>query len=257
MLRASRRPEIFSYRAGEGNRTRTISLGTGLSCVADHSICTSETIYLVRECPLQIVPSGTQRACLRRRTSLRRSFQVGTMAVAGSLQVIYERIFGQQHRGWRDVLRFVTWAGVLFGSWSPRPSSANLCTLRTAQSAQGLVTYAGTAAFFWWTMHFMLAGRVPWCRLIDAAVLTALLWIHPADVVHRHRRGHCARGRGRRDLGPAERPPNRGNQGRIIRPGGTTDPARPHREQGAHVISSGSLRRSASPRPTAAPPPST
>ena len=43
--------------------------------------------------------------------------------------------------------------------------------------AQGLVTYAGTAAFFWWTMHFLLAGRVPWRRLVHAAVLTALLWI--------------------------------------------------------------------------------
>jgi hypothetical protein len=39
----------------------------------------------------------------------------GTMAVAGSLQVIYERVFGQQHRGWRDILRFLTWAGVPSG----------------------------------------------------------------------------------------------------------------------------------------------
>jgi hypothetical protein len=33
----------------------TISLGTGLSCLADHSICSSETICVVRECPLQTV----------------------------------------------------------------------------------------------------------------------------------------------------------------------------------------------------------
>ena len=33
----------------------TISLGTGLSCFVDHSICGSETICLVRECPLQTV----------------------------------------------------------------------------------------------------------------------------------------------------------------------------------------------------------
>ena len=39
----------------------------------------------------------------------------GTMAGAGSPQVIYERVFGRPHRGWRDVPRFVTWAGVLFG----------------------------------------------------------------------------------------------------------------------------------------------
>ena len=40
--------------------------------------------------------------------------------------------------------------------------------------AAGLVTYAGTAAFFWWTMYFLLAGRVPLRRLIHAALLTAL-----------------------------------------------------------------------------------
>jgi hypothetical protein len=33
----------------------TISLGTGLSCFPDHTISSSETIYLVRECPLQTV----------------------------------------------------------------------------------------------------------------------------------------------------------------------------------------------------------
>jgi hypothetical protein len=31
----------------------TISLGTGLSCFADHSVCSSEIICLVRECPPQ------------------------------------------------------------------------------------------------------------------------------------------------------------------------------------------------------------
>lgn len=43
--------------------------------------------------------------------------------------------------------------------------------------AQELVTYAGVTAFFWWTMHFLLAGRVSWRLLIRPAILTALLWI--------------------------------------------------------------------------------
>ena len=40
----------------------------------------------------------------------------GTIAVAGSLQVIYERVFDQPHRRWKDVPRFAGWAGVLFGA---------------------------------------------------------------------------------------------------------------------------------------------
>jgi len=101
----------------------------------------------------------------------------GTMAVAGSLQVIYERVFGQQHRGWRDALRFLTWAGVLFGLLVTDSIISGPVRVAGGPVAQGLVTYAGTAAFFGWTMHFLLAGRVPWRRLIRAAMLTALLWV--------------------------------------------------------------------------------
>lgn len=101
----------------------------------------------------------------------------GTMAVAGSLQVIYERVFDQQHRGWRDVLRFLTWVGVLFGTLVAESVISGPVHAAGGPVAQGVVTYAGTAAFFWWTMHFLLAGRVPWRRLIPAALLTGLLWI--------------------------------------------------------------------------------
>ncbi len=101
----------------------------------------------------------------------------GTMAVAGSLQVIYERVFGQQHRGWRDVLRFLTWVAVLFGVLVTESVISNPVHAAGGPVTQGLVSYAGTAAFIWWTMRFLLAGRVPWRRLIHAAVVTALLWI--------------------------------------------------------------------------------
>jgi hypothetical protein len=50
----------------------TISLGTGLSYLADHSICSSEAIYLVRECPLQ---TGLDRVI---------GHATGTLAVASS-----------------------------------------------------------------------------------------------------------------------------------------------------------------------------
>ncbi|HYB25479.1 MAG TPA: YhjD/YihY/BrkB family envelope integrity protein [Solirubrobacteraceae bacterium] len=31
--------------------------------------------------------------------------------------------------------------------------------------------------FFFWTMHFLLDGRVPWRRLVRPALVTALLWV--------------------------------------------------------------------------------
>lgn len=101
----------------------------------------------------------------------------GTMSVASSLQVIYEQVFGQRHRGWRDVLRFATWAAVMFGFLVADSIVSDAVHAVVGPIGQGLVTYIGVAAFFWWTMYFLLAGRVPWRRLVRPAILTALLWI--------------------------------------------------------------------------------
>ena len=102
---------------------------------------------------------------------------VGTMAVASSLQVIYERVFGQPHRGWKDVLRFATWAAVLFGFLVVDSVISDRVHAVAGPVGQGLVTYAGVTIFFWWTMHLLLAGRVPGRRLLRPAAVTALLWI--------------------------------------------------------------------------------
>lgn len=101
----------------------------------------------------------------------------GTMAVANSLQFIYEQAFGREHRGWRDALRYLTWVGVLFGVLVADSVISNPVRASVGSVGEGFVTYAGTAAFFWWTMYFLLAGRVPGRVLVRPAVLTALLWI--------------------------------------------------------------------------------
>ena len=102
---------------------------------------------------------------------------VGTMAVAGSLQGIYERVFGQQHRGWKDFPRFATWVGVLFGVLVAESVISGPVRATAGTVGQGFVSYVGVAAFFGWTMHFLLAGRVHWRHLVCPAILTALLWI--------------------------------------------------------------------------------
>jgi membrane protein len=101
----------------------------------------------------------------------------GTMAVAGSLQVVYERVFGQPHRGWKDVPRFAVWPAVLFGVLVAESVISRPVRAATGPVGQGIVTYAGVAAFFWWTMRFLLAGRVHWRDLLRPALFTALFWI--------------------------------------------------------------------------------
>jgi uncharacterized BrkB/YihY/UPF0761 family membrane protein len=67
----------------------------------------------------------------------------GTMAVASSIQVIYERAFSQRHRGWRDMLRFAAltalfWIGLelISSVYFPRRSSPTAgCTEQFASSS--------------------------------------------------------------------------------------------------------------------------
>jgi len=102
----------------------------------------------------------------------------GTLAVASSLQQIYEKVFGQDHRGAGGLYRLLIWLVVLclvvlFESLVGRP-------VRNVFAGAGLVelvTFAIWAPFFWWTMHFLLAGRVPWRRLLPSAILTGAFYV--------------------------------------------------------------------------------
>jgi membrane protein len=99
----------------------------------------------------------------------------GTLAVAGSLQQIYEKAFRQDHRGMRDLYRLPIWVGglclaVAFESIVGRPARNASAGAALAE----LVTFAVMAPFFWWTMHFLLAGRVTWRRLLLPAIATGV-----------------------------------------------------------------------------------
>jgi hypothetical protein len=86
----------------------------------------------------------------------------GMLAVAGSLRQIYEKIFHKDHRGMRDLYRLPIWVAVLclavvFESLAGRP----VRNLPAGVWVAELVTVAIMTLFFWWTMHFLLAGQVP------------------------------------------------------------------------------------------------
>jgi membrane protein len=101
----------------------------------------------------------------------------GMLAVTSSLQQIYEKVFRQDHRGIRDLGRLLTWIVVLCGamvaeSLSERPVSSAAAGGWLAP----LITVAIMTPFFWWTMHFLLAGRVAWRTLLPSAVITGVLY---------------------------------------------------------------------------------
>lgn len=101
----------------------------------------------------------------------------GIVAVVASLQVVYERLFDQEHRGWRDLPRYVAWVAIVLAlliadGFVNRPERR-----AAGPVVQALTTFLVATVFFAWTMHFLLDGRVPWRLFIRPAVLTALLWV--------------------------------------------------------------------------------
>jgi membrane protein len=101
----------------------------------------------------------------------------GVLAVIASLQVLYERLFDQEHRGWRDLPRYLVWLVVVLALLAAEGASDHPERKAAGPVVQAFVTFAIATLFFFWTMHFLLDGRVPWRRLVRPALVTALLWV--------------------------------------------------------------------------------
>ncbi len=104
----------------------------------------------------------------------------GTVAVVKSLQVLYERAFRQEdreRRRWSKLPRLVAWVAVLIGVLVAQAVIARPVRVAVGPVVQGVSRFLEATVFFWWTMHFLLRGRVPWRMLLRPAAVTAFLWI--------------------------------------------------------------------------------
>ena len=77
----------------------------------------------------------------------------------------------------KDIGRRAVWLATLIGvsvaaAWAgPRlRSSAGPFVL-------GVVAFGGLTIYWWFTMWFLLAGRVQWRKLVPSAIATGLFWI--------------------------------------------------------------------------------
>ena len=104
-------------------------------------------------------------------------FILGGIAAAAAIQELYERAFELGRRGAKDMLRGAIWLAVLVGcsalaSWAgPALRGAGGPVLLTVV---GLVVFSG---FWWFTIWFLLAGRISWRGVLPAAVATAVFWV--------------------------------------------------------------------------------
>jgi len=70
------------------------------------------------ETPEEAKKRGGYKALVKR--DIVRFVTAGTLAVAGSLQQIYEKVFHQDHRGLRGLYRLLIWIVVLVGLATPK-----------------------------------------------------------------------------------------------------------------------------------------
>jgi membrane protein len=103
----------------------------------------------------------------------------GTVAVARSVQRLYQRVFAQPDvRGWSNVLRCLVWAVVAAGEVVlDAVIIRQLRDLPAGRIFLGLGNLVIVTAFFWWGLHFLLRGREPWRQLFPAALITGVFWV--------------------------------------------------------------------------------
>jgi membrane protein len=97
-------------------------------------------------------------------------------SVGSSLQGLYQRVFGLDSRVTRDAPRALMWL-VLLVAWlflsglvGPRVRKGGPVEFAIV----GLVVFT---LFWWFTMWLLLAGRIPWRRLLPCAVATGVFWL--------------------------------------------------------------------------------
>jgi membrane protein len=102
---------------------------------------------------------------------------LGAMGIASTLQVWYQRVYDQPpaHTLFRQLASRLLWLGGLLGYLAAQDFS--FTQLKQAGGAR-VPIYAATfilaVAFYWWTPHVLLLGRIAWRRLFPAAVATAV-----------------------------------------------------------------------------------
>jgi membrane protein len=104
-------------------------------------------------------------------------FILGGIAAATAVQDLYERSFRLPSRGMKDLPRQAAWLvvvvgfGVVAGWVGPRIDDAGGPVLLV------LVAFVGLVGFWWFTMWFLLGGRVRPREIVPSAVATAVCWI--------------------------------------------------------------------------------
>jgi membrane protein len=103
-------------------------------------------------------------------------FILAGIAAATAIQRLYQRVFRLDPRGPRDTLRALIWLALAVG-WTALGTAVGPGFRASAPVLWWIVNIPQFIGFWWFTMWFLLAGRVPWRRLLPCAVATGAFWL--------------------------------------------------------------------------------
>src|SRR6516164_329428 len=102
---------------------------------------------------------------------------LGAMGIASTLQVWYQRVYDQPPAQtlYRQLANRLLWLGGLLGYLTVQDFSfIQLQQLGGARVPIYVATFILAVAFYWWTPHVLLLGKVAWDQLFPVAVATAV-----------------------------------------------------------------------------------
>jgi len=103
-------------------------------------------------------------------------FILSGLAVAGAFQSLYEQIFELGGRGVKDTHRRLIWLAFAVG-WVFLTGLAGPPARAAGPAVFAIVSLIGVTLFWWFTMWFLLGGRISWRRLFPPAVATSVFWL--------------------------------------------------------------------------------
>jgi len=102
---------------------------------------------------------------------------LGALGMASTLQVWYQRVYDQlPARKWtRQLANRLLWLGGLLGYLTAQDFAwTQLKQVGAPRVTTYIATFILAAAFYWWTPHVLLLGRIAWRRLFPAGIATAV-----------------------------------------------------------------------------------
>ena len=110
-------------------------------------------------------------------------FILAGIAAATGIQRLYQQVFGLDPQGTRDKLRALIWLAVVVG-WLFLGGTLGPGFYASAPVLWWIVNIPAFIGFWWFTMWFLLGGRVRWRQLVPGAVATGAFWIGMLVVFH-------------------------------------------------------------------------